>query len=228
MGDVTPIRRGPTAHRVENLPIIDEVDEMLREGMSTVDVARHIQQTFELLQDVTEDGLRKCLSKRRKALPPVAPTPEEWPASHSTAKDETARTPGNIAARQYQRATKGISLMLEAESLYLAQRDRLDKLMEMESSTGVPYEEMPKEFGRAESILMSHAKLQEQFGPSVDRMRMSVEIQGGPCSSLAQSANAVMANPESRHKVLSMLRRFTQAASLSAVIDGEAEPVGGG
>jgi len=99
--------------------------------------------------------------------------------------------------------------------------------MHLESEAGEPYEEMPKEFGRAESLLMSHAKLQEQFGPVMNRMRVSLEIEGGADSRLGQRVSAVMADPESRHKVLSMFKRLTQAASIPAVIDAEAEPVGG-
>lgn len=237
MGDVTPIRGGriPLAQRISDLPIVSDVDEMLREGLSAPDVAKHIQETFELLVDVSPDVLRKALSERRKNLPAPEPSPEEWPAAYSPPVEqvvnnpEGARRPGVIAKSQYRRATRGIDAMLETESLYLAQRDRLDRLIASENTTGEPYEEMPREMGVALEMLKTHAKFQEQFGPAIDRMRLSLDIQGGAATGLGQKIASVMQDPESRHKVLSMVKRLAQLASLpESVMDVEAEPVGGG
>ncbi|MBW2168861.1 MAG: hypothetical protein JRG69_06315 [Deltaproteobacteria bacterium] len=75
-------------------------------------------------------------------------------------------------------------------------------------------------------MLKTHAKFQEQFGPAVDRMRLSLDIQGGAVTGLGQKIASVMAEPESRHKVLSMFRRLVQASSLP-ILDVEAEPIGG-
>lgn len=231
MGDVTPIRGGriPLAQRLSDLPIIDDVDDMLREELSAPDVAKHIQETFELLVDVSPDVLRKALSERRKNLPPPPIPPEEWPAAYCPPTEtlDTPRSPGSLSSGQYRRATRGIDGMLEAESLYLAQRDRIDHLMASEGRTGEPYEDMPREFGVALEMLKTHAKFQEQFGPAVDRMRLSLDIQGGAATGLGQKISSVMADPESRHKVLSMFRRLVRAASLP-VLDVEAEPAGGG
>ena len=234
MGDVTPIRGGrvPLAQRIADLPIVNDVDEMLREGLSAPDVAKHVQETFELLTDVSPDVLRKALSERRKNLPPPPIPPGEWPAAYSPSTEvannpDGARTPGCLSSGQYRRATKGIDAMLETESLYLAQRDRIDRLITTENATGEPYEEMPREMGTALEMLKTHAKFQEQFGPAIDRMRLSVELQGGAATGLGQKIASVMDDPESRHKVLSMVKRFTQLASLP-VVDAEAEPVGGG
>ena len=227
MGDVTPIRSGIISKRINELPIINEVDDMLREGIAATDIATYVQQTFEFLTDVSMEKLASSLRRRRKKLSDTLPEPQDWPAIENGDGFDGPRTPGLLAGQQYRKASRGIDLMLEAESLYLAQRDRLDRLMRMEQDSGEPYEEMPKEFGRAESLLTTHAKLQEQFGPAVDRMRMSLEIQGGSATGLGQRIAAVMDDPESRHKVLNMFRRLTQAASLPAVIDAEAEPAGG-
>lgn len=115
--------------------------------------------------------------------------------------------------------------MLETESLYLAQRDRIDRIMTSESSSGEHYEGMPKEMDVALEMLKTHAKFQEQFGPSIERMRLSLEVQGGSATGMGQKVAQAMANPESRHKILSFFQRLSKAANLP-VIDGEAEPVG--
>jgi len=235
MGDVTPIRGGhiPVAQRISDLPIVGDVDEMLREGLSAPDVAKHIQQTFELLMDIPERTLVEALKIRRANPPAPEPSPEEWPAAYSPPvkivvdNPEGARTPGVIAKAQYRQATRGIDNMLETESLYLAQRDRIDRLITSENSTGVPYEEMPREMGVALEMLKTHAKLQEQFGPALDRMRLSLDLHGGAATGLGQKIASVMQDPESRHKVLMMVRRLAQLAS-PPVMDVEAEPVGGG
>jgi len=235
MGDVTPIRGGriPLAQRISDLPIVSEVDDMLREGLSAPDVAKHIQETFELLADVSPDVLRKALSERKKNLPPPPPDPEQWPAVYSPPDTEVvnhpdgARPPGALAKAQYQQAKRGINVMLEAECLYLAQRDRIDRLIHSENRTGEPYEDMPREMGTALEMLKTHAKLEEQYGPAVDRMRLSLDVQGDAATGLGGAIAAVMKNPESRHKVLSMVQRFAKLAA-PPVMDVEAEPVGGG
>jgi len=216
------------AQRLSDLPIIDDVDDMLREGVSAPDVAKHIQETFELLVDVAPDVLRKAIGERRDNPPPPPISPEEWPAAYSPPADivNSPRSPGVLSNSQYRRATRGIDAMLETESLYLAQRDRIDHLMASEGLTGEPYENMPREFGAALEMLKTHAKFQEQFGPAVDRMRLSLDIQGGAVTGLGQKIASVMAEPESRHKVLSMFRRLVQASSLP-ILDVEAEPIGG-
>lgn len=235
MGDVTPIRGGriPLAQRISDLPIIDDVDDMLREGLSALDVAKHIQETFELLTDVSPDVLRKALGERKNNPPPPPLDPKEWPAAYSPPSDEVvnnpdgARPPGMLAKDQYRSAKRGIDAMLETECLYLAQRDRIDRLIHSENRTGVPYEEMPREMGTALEMLKTHAKFQEQFGPAIDRMRLTMDLQGGAATGLGGAIAAVMQNPESRHKVLSMVKRFAQVASMP-IMDVEAEPVGGG
>ena len=215
--------------RVSTLPIVEDVDEMLREGMTAADVAKHIQETFELLQDVSGETLQKALQRRRKALPPPPPSPEDWPAVYSPEEDSSeARTPGKLARAQYQRAVMGIDLLLETEGLYLAQRDRIDRMMRAESRSGTHYEEMPREMGAALDMLKTHAKLQEQFGPATARLKMNLEIQGGATTGLGQKVSSTMQNPGSRHKVLSFFKKLSQVADLPpAIIDGEAEPVGG-
>ena len=231
MGDVAPIRGGhiPVAQRVSDLPIVNDVDDMLREGLSAPDVAKHIQQTFELLVDIPERTLVEALTTRRASLPPPPPTPEEWPAAFAPPAEQRVapRSPGRLSSGMYRQAARGINALLETESLYLAQRDRIDMLMHLEHSVGVPYEEMPREMNSALEMLKTHAKLQEQFGPAIDRMKMSLEIQGGSATGLGQRIMSVMQDPESRHKVLAMFKRLVQAANMP-VIDAEAEPVGNG
>lgn len=212
--------------RVSSLPIIEDVDDMLREGLTSTDVAKYIQETFELLRDVSFDRLAKALTKRREALPPPPPDPAEWPAAVSSVA-EGARPPGRIASGMYQRAVRGIDTLLETESLYLAQRDRIDRMMTAETNQGAHFDDMPKEMGVALEMLKTHAKMQEQFGPAMERMRLSLEIQGsGAVTGLGQKAAMVMQDPESRHKVLSIFRRLSQVARVP-VLDGEAEPIGG-
>lgn len=212
--------------RVSSLPIIEDVDDMLREGLSGTDVAKYVQETFELLPNVCPEVLAKALNKRREMLPPPAPDPEEWPAA-SGAICGDARPPGKLASGMYRRAVRGIDTLLETESLYLAQRDRIDRMMAAETEAKARIEDMPKEMGVALEMLKTHAKMQEQFGPAMERMRLSLEIQGsGAVTGLGQKAAMVMQDPESRHKVLSIFRRLSQVARVP-VLDGEAEPIGG-
>lgn len=227
MGDVTSIskkRGGPSILKdIANLPIVDEIDEMLRDEVSLADVARYIQETFEMLTQYVSHKLVSALEKRRKTLPPLPPSPEEFPAGHPIGKDEDIRAPGRIAQNQYRRAAVGMDKLLELESLYITQRDRIDKKIQGENDTGEFYDCMEDSIKTARELIKDMVGIEREFGVAMNRMRVNLDIQGASNTDLGKRVSDVMEHPESRHKVISMFKRVTQAAELpEAVADADA------
>lgn len=223
MSNVTPIWRGSQTieGKLANLPIIDEVDEMIREGLSAGDIAHYLHDTFEVLTEFPHKKVVDAINNRAKALPPL---PGEWPAAHSPGKYDDGREPGSLSKAQYRRACQGVDKLLELESLYLSQRDRIDRKIRRENESGDFYDNMPSEYREAREMIREIATVERDFGGSMNRMRMSLEIQGASDTDLGKKIAGVMENPESRHKVISMFKRMASAAQLPAAL--ETDPPG--
>jgi hypothetical protein len=205
---------------IADLPIVNDVDDMLREGVGSESVAKFIQETMGLMTNVAPKTLSRMLRERRESLPPPPDpgiNPDEWPATGEGGTEP--RPPGRLARCQYGKALRGIDRLLEVESLYLSTRDRIDWLMQQEKTEGEPYEKMYLEVASARELLKTHADLEREFGATGNRFRMSVEVSGRSSSELGQRVQKVLDNPESRHKVVDLVKRLKQAAHLPEPVE---------
>ena len=209
---------------ISDLPVIKDVDDMLREGVDPVSVAMFIQQTMGLLTNVAQKTLANMLKERRENLPPLPEVsdPEEWPAS-TECDGDAPRSPGRLARLHYTKTARGIERMLEIESLYLFQRDRIDWLVGQEQSSGQVYEKMALEVASARELLRMHADLEREFGAAGNRFRMSVDISSKSNSELGRRVQKVLENPESRHKVVDLVKRLRAAGRLPEHVETVAE-----
>lgn len=228
------IRNKPTtAELVQDLGRIKDIDAMLQEGMSATDVADFIQDTLGEIRHVDRVSLANILRERSKSLPPPEMTAEEFPAAacpaaHSDTDDypEPPRRPGKIARSQYKKAKRGVDELLELESLYIAQRDRIDWLMGLEATENIPMPTLTDEISAARKILVDMADVRQKAGPSMARMGITLEIGTNPGAAMQSSINSVMSNPSSRHRVLTLVEKFKRLAALPQhVVDADAEPV---
>lgn len=198
---------------VVELPIINDVDDMLREGVSLDSIASFIQETMGLMKNCARSSLIEALSNRRHKLPQKAEV-EEWPAADQDVIK--TRTPGELARNQYRRTLRGIDRMLEVESLYLSVRDRIDWLISQEKTSDTHNEKLYQEYNQARELLETHAKLEREFGAMANRFRMSIDVASRSDSELGQHVQKVLENPESRHKVVDLVKRMKQAANIQA------------
>lgn len=226
MGSRNPIRKRPptVAEQVADLGCIDEIDELLEEGTSATDVAKFIQQTLNELTEFGEATLVKVLRKRR------ADNAAAGPKMYSPAEEapQTPRAPSSLAYGAYTRQSRGIDSLIELESLYLSCRDRIGWLMDIEQKprgSGEhrairPIEKMHLEYQAAKDLIKEHARLQSELGMTTqDRFKLTLDVQGMR-SKFGATIATVLADPEGRHKVLSLLDRLKGAGSLPAdVID---------
>lgn len=246
------------AERVERLDFIDEVDEFLLEGSPASDVARYIQKTMMKLKDVALRTLVKTLNERRKRLEaereeeddessdggevglgellavanlhPAATGPAIHldPSDKNKLKGESNRSPTTLSRVMYEKYVGGFNSMLEVESIYLAQRDRISRMMLLEERLGVPLEDLGKEFDIARKLLVAHANIQEKLGLTGDgrgggtELNLSLTLKGLK-SKLGADVLETLKDPQSRHKILNALRAIAGDPSLpGSIIDGEA------
>jgi len=245
-----PNNKKPTvAERVEQLNFIDEVDELLLEGSSASDVARYIQQTMMKLKDVALKTLVKVLTERRKQLKEESDEEEELsivamsnahPASdgpHIRINPDTRkiegdinRSPTSLARVMYDRYVGNFNLLLELESIYLSQRDRISRMMLIEERLGMPLDDLGKEFDIARKLLVAHANVQKSLGlhenPHSSELSLSLTLKGMK-SKLGADVLDTLKDPQSRHKVLNALRAISSDPELPGqIIDGEATELG--
>lgn len=223
MGSRNPVMKRPpsVSEQIADLGCIEEVNELLREGTSPGDVAKFLQHTLGELTEFTERTLTDALRKHRANLPPEPAAQMYSPAEEAPT---TPRAPSTLARGAYMRQSRGIDSLIELESLYLSCRDRIGWLMELEqqprgSGEHVairPIEKMHLEFQAAKDIIKEHARLQADLGLTThDRFKITLDVQGMR-SKFGASIASVLSDPESRHRVLSLLDRLKDAGSLPA------------
>jgi hypothetical protein len=194
------------ARRLEELPVINDIDEMLRNGMSSRDVAKFIQQGLEELEGVKFSSLRDCLNERRKNVLQVPPERYHAPVAQFPQTHREGRLPGQLARNQYHTERKGLDQMLELESLYLAQRDRLD--------TAIMKEHLEEELNDStDRMMVAAAKLLEQHVKTEQVMLERMSGQGPSHEKLdlegySEETAQVLTKPDSRRRVISIVERL--------------------
>lgn len=194
------------SERLVRLTAIDDVDEMLLEGMAVGDVAKFIQLGLGELDDVNERTLANELGNYRKTLDGKVSESKREALAEMVPKDIFGcRRPGVMARDQYRAQREGIDRMIELESLYLAQRDRIDALILQEQSMG----ELCAGTDRA---VVAAAKLLEQH--SREEQQLFDRAQGGPSHEklnihgYSEETAEVLAKPDSRRRVISIVERL--------------------
>lgn len=248
------------AERVEALDFVEEVDALLLEGSPATDVARYIQKTMMKLKDVAFGTLVKTIKARRKRLEeeaaqeddddgelpaglgellavanvhPAATAPSQHldPQSNKIIGD-APRTPSTLSRLMYEKYVGGFNSLLEVESMYLAQRDRISWMMLLEQRLKMPIDDLGKELDIARKLLMAHANIQEKLGLTGDGRGQGAELNlsltlKGLQSRLGADVLETLKDPQSRHKILNALRAITNDPTLpGSIIDGEATELG--
>lgn len=242
------------ADRLEELDCIDDVDAMLLDGSSATDVGRFIQRTMMRLKDVAHSTITTALRARAKNLKEQAAQADaEAGADGDLADDqetilfhpattgpyievdeegeiqgEPSRSPTILARTMYGSYVRGFDTLLELESLYLAQRDRISMMMAVEQRSGVPIETTVVEFKEARMLLQAHTKATATLGLSGndDRLRMTLDIRATRAKH-GDSVAEVLENPSSRHKLLTMVKALAGAKVLHQVV-ADVEPTESG
>lgn len=205
------VRNKPnTAQLLENLQFITHVDTMLLEGMSAPDVARWIQDDKGKLTDLAHGTLVNALILRKRKRRDRMGAMRDVVANHDD-DDESAEppvvvdTPKLMAKSLKDRTDDGVKEILELGALYFAQRDRVDRLMEMEGRAGLFSDKTGNEIAIAGKLLVERAKLRIELGDGKgDEFEVNLSVRG-----YSKRTVEKLQNPQSRHRIISLLGRLS-------------------
>lgn len=99
--------------------------------------------------------------------------------------------------------------LTELAALYRVQRRRIDRLVEIEAESGRPTAQMAREIQVATQLLIAREQIKIDLGLDGVEKR----AQEDPRISLAgytERTQQVLANPESRHRILAIMERLTR------------------
>jgi hypothetical protein len=193
------------SQRLNELSIIDDVDEMLREGVSTGDVAKFIQLGLEELIDVKAGSLGDALARRRKTIMEVHPSPLIDPRLAAIMPVGAARRVACLSRNQYVKTNQGMDRLIELEALYLAQRDRLDNIITKENELGFPFEMTDRTMLTAAKLIELHGNQEKAIfdrlgdGPSHEKL----DLKG-----YSEETAETLQKPDSRRRVVSIVERL--------------------
>lgn len=221
-----PSSQNSVALQIEGLPCITEVDAMLVEGAKASDIAAFIQDDQGLLQDVNAKTLANALLARRRLKKEMAEEYEEdhWASTEGQASGgseivwrRSPQLPSTLAKMAYERTKGGIEEINELEGLYLAQRDRIDRLMDLEHRAGIFSENTAKEISVAGDLLMKRLTARKELG-LIGRqagdlhLHLDVDV-------YSENTIKVLQDPEKRHRIVSLLERLGQLKALPIDVD---------
>jgi len=222
-----PASRASIAKLIENLECLETVDVMLLEGTPAPDVAKFIQRDQGELPSVDERSLSNALLVRKHQRIEAG----DWYGANKLRISDDgaeevkpgsyrrpAKTPSSLVKSLYSRTEGGIREYLELEALYLAQRDRIDRLMELESEIGAFSDQLSKEMAVANDIAINRHKIAKDLGLTGSESRLLNDFKG-----YSERTSAVLRNPESRHRVISIVERI--AAHARRGLPKEVEPI---
>ena len=233
-----PSTRGSVGKQVENLVCLDTVDIMLLEGTPAADVVKFIQKDQGELAEVNEKTLVNALIARRAQRQEVDgyfgagaarvdindldDSMNEVPRLGTYRRP--SQTPSTLTRKLYEKSESKIKHLMELEGLYGASKDRIDRWMELESEVGAFSDRLGGEIVNAAKILEQHFAVAQDLG--------LIEGSGGSRLTLdirhySKGTAEVLSNPESRHRVISIVERLAQHAKREGreIIDAEAEPI---
>lgn len=224
-GKPPKVPRASVAKAIENLAFVDDVDTMLIENVSITEVARFIQEDQKQLPNVGRKTLLNELTRRRNIIrdeADVDATIEESLSGEEEGSDEDedfvqsasqAFGPkktnvvniSRLARSAYKRSNVRVRELFELEAIYLAQRYRLDRLIDFESEKQVVLKETGREFVYATDTIEKMISLKEKMGilGDWDRPHITRDYKG-----YSEETKQVLQKPEARRRVLSLVERL--------------------
>lgn len=204
---VRPVsREQKKAAALKDCRCFDEVDRRLRMGWSSADLTKFIQEESEELVHLSSTYIRKMIDEYRKSIPPA----------------ELALTSKNTAVvmQANKRLSNGINELEELEALYKKQFRRIEIEMTNEEKIKKLLPQTGREIFYAMKLLKQSADLKMDLGIA-KRQLGEVSVTGHASVQIADRYNdgigGVMANPDSRRKVLSMVNALSALSSKASI-----------
>lgn len=198
--------------RLKNAKCFAEVDRRVRLGWSSMDVASAIHEEFGEMTETPIKYLKKLIDRYRNSIPP----------SELSIVSPTSLLGRNLAKRMSQ----GLDELAEVERLYRMQMARIEIDMDNERKITKLLPTTGNEIFIAMKLLKQSSDLKMDMG-LVKRQLGSVEMTGQLAAEASErygkdSVGKVLADPESRRKVLGLAERLLaigSKANLDAAFD---------
>lgn len=208
---IRPVSRETRFLRLRALKCFKEVHQRLLEGWSPGKLAAFIQDDQKEYTDVGRASLEAQLGEYRASLPPGELVKERLPRFH---------------AEQAQKVQEGFDELAEMESLYKMQLERISIDLKTEKTIGKLMPSMTQEMRAAREILSDIAQLKMDLGVNerhLGKMEVETQVIADVTQRYDSNVGAVMAQPESRRKLLGIAERFMSLASGRANVEGDLE-----
>jgi hypothetical protein len=208
---IRPVSR--TAKKVatslQDCQCFDEVDRRLRMGWSSADLQKFIQEESHELASLSANYVRKMIDEYRKSIPPA----ELLLTTQSTA----------VAMNSAARMANGLEELEKLQQLYDLQMERIKIDVETEKKINKLFPSTGREIFYAMKILNQSSQLKMDLGIA-KRQLGEVSVNGSAAIAIGarhndESVGKVMADPDSRRKVLGMveaLMTIGQKANIDA------------
>lgn len=200
--------------RIKKLKCFLEVQSMILDGFPMSEVARLVQDDHKESTDITRGSLITILNDYRSAIPKADLIAKRMPKVMLDAKKEVEGGLDELAEMQ-----KLFELQMARVSIDATTEKKIRKLMPS----------MTQEIRTAREILANYADLKMDLGLTT-RHQGTLQVDGRFVAEMGdrygQAVEKVMADPESRRKVLGAAKRLLAlGAKEGSVIDVESTPV---
>lgn len=217
-------------------PFMEQVDDLIRGDNNATEIARFLQDRLGEYVGVKFTTVRQAVIKRMNELSEIDDDlPEDFlpglePPSIYEGDDDGKRKPrrmGAMSGQMYRVARGGVNSIIEVESAILMMRDRIDELVRLEADTGEIKESLHRDVETYRKLLMTHGELRKMLGligsNTSDPIRVSLDVQGIG-DSFGKGVADVLANPQSRTKLLAIAKKLLDATKVGDQAKGQAEP----
>jgi hypothetical protein len=182
--------------RLKAMKSFQSVDQMVRDGRGLTEIVEFIKSTGEY-DGVTDSALRSIVSSYRSSLSPGELVSLLLPRQFLAMVDEW---------------NDKVSALNELERLYMIQAGRIEKFVQKEETLKfpMPMKGVAREIDVGRQILVDIEKLRLDMGideRNLGKLTLQAEVVDAAETKFGQKIARVVANPESRRKVLTIFDR---------------------
>jgi len=196
--------------KLRSLKCFDEVHQHILEGWPVSKVAEWVQEERKEYTEASREGLTSMLRKYRDSIPPAQLIRDQIPRKFIHAAEQV---------------DESLDELSELERLYMLQMDRIGLEMKTERAIGKLFPSMTQEIRTAREILSTIAELKMDLGVNsrkIGRLDVNAELVAKVESQgAAPQVAVVLANPESRQRLLSAANKLLKQGAKELPIDTE-------
>jgi len=186
-------RMGRSIVELKELPFVDEIDLMIKNGFTDAYIVEHIQQEKHALLNYPRDQLIGTIQKYRDELPP--------------SKVAALAMPSQFISKMKQ-FNQGVDVLGELNDLYHLHRERVNIAVEIERQEQMLLPGTVKEIAQALEILKVIGEMQMNLGLTerhLGTIGIDANIMAVIDQEIDRDSKDALQNPENRRKILELV-----------------------